>query len=270
MTSFGHIRFEIADEVAVVTLDRPEAMNAFTGRMGAELGEAYARCDEDDAVRVVVVTGAGDAFCAGADVSGGERTFDADTSAAFTSSPIRPPAFEVRKPVIAAVNGHAIGIGLTLAMQCDIRLVADEAKLGFVHVRRGVLPDAHSHWTVPRVAGSAVAADLFLTGRRFTGSEAVALGLASRALPADQVLPAARELSAEIVENVAPLSAAASKWLLWHAPDAPDEVDRLESEWHRVVMNHPDAREGPLAWVERRTPEWTGRVPGDWPPERDS
>ena len=128
------------------------SLNAFTGRMGAGLGQAYERCDQGRRRpggrphrrrrRL---------FCAGADVSGGERTFEADTGArTFTSSPVRPPAFEVRKPVIAAVNGHAIGIGLTLAMQCDIRLVAEDAKLGFLHGRRGVLPDAHSHWTVPR------------------------------------------------------------------------------------------------------------------------
>src|SRR5690349_3767506 len=134
--------------------------------MGDELGDAYARSDRDDSVRAVVLTGAGRAFCAGADFERGADTFAAPTaSREFTASPISPRAWEVRKPVIAAINGHAIGIGFTIPMQCDIRFVAEDAKLGFVHVRRGVIPDAHSHWTVPRAAGFAVAAELLLTGR---------------------------------------------------------------------------------------------------------
>ena len=174
------VTVEVADGVAVITLNRPDRLNTFTGAMGDELGRAYAACDEDDRVRAVVVTGAGRAFCAGADMEPGGDTFAAPTNDEFTASPVHPPAWDVRKPVIAAINGHAIGIGLTLAMQCDIRLVAEDAKLGFVHVRRGVLPDAHSHWTVPRAVGFARAADLFLTGRTFTGREAAELGLASQ------------------------------------------------------------------------------------------
>ena len=131
----------------------------------------------------------------------GGATFAAPTSDEFTSSPVDPPAWEVRKPVLAAINGHAIGIGLTLAMQCDIRLVAEDAKLGFVHVRRGVLPDAHSHWTVPRADGFGRAADLLLTGRTFTGREAAELGLASLALPAGDVLPAALDIARDIAVN---------------------------------------------------------------------
>jgi enoyl-CoA hydratase/carnithine racemase len=255
---------EVDDGVAVLTLNRPEKLNAFTGRMGAELGQAYADCDAEEAVRAVVVTGAGRAFCAGADLGPGGDTFGAQGEG-FTASPVRPRAWEVRKPVIAAVNGHAIGIGLTLAMQCDIRLVAEDAKLAFAHVRRGVLPDAQSHWTVPRAIGFARAADLLLTGRTFTGEEAAELGLASWALPADEVLPAACEIASEIAVHTAPQSVALSKRLLWASPalDA-DDVERLETEFHHVVMGAPDAREGVLAWVERREPRWTGRV-GDLP-----
>ena len=187
-----HVRVEVTDGVAVVTLDGPDKLNAFTGRMGDELGAAFRSCDEDDAVRAVVLTGAGRGFCAGADLGGGGETFAAPKEQptaprAFTSSPVRPPAWEVRKPVIAAINGPALGIGLSLTMQCDLRYVAEDATLGFVHVRMGVLPDAHAHWTVPRAVGFAVAQDLLLTGRRFTGAEAAALGLAHRALPADEV-----------------------------------------------------------------------------------
>jgi enoyl-CoA hydratase/carnithine racemase len=253
------VTVEIADRVAVVTLNRPDRLNAFTGGMGDVLGRAYAACDADDGVRVVVVTGAGRAFCAGADME--PDTFAAPTGDEFTSSPVDPPAWEVRKPVIAAINGPAIGIGLTLAMQCDIRLVAEDAKLGFVHVRRGVIPDAHSHWTVPRAVGFARAADLLLTGRTFIGREAAELGLVSRALPAADVLTTALEIARDIAVNTAPVSVALSKRLLWASPTLDrDEVGRLETEYHRRVMGTPDAREGVLAWLERRDPRWTGRL----------
>jgi enoyl-CoA hydratase/carnithine racemase len=269
---FRDLTLDVRDGVAVVTLDRPEQRNAFTGAMGDSLGRAYGACDADDDIRVVVVTGAGDAFCAGADLTTAGETFAApDEPGAreareFTSSPVRPTAWEIRKPVIAAVNGHAIGIGMTLAMQCDIRYLAIGAKYGFVHVRRGVIPDAHSHWTVPRAAGFARAAELLLTGRHFTAEEAVAMGLASRALAAAEVLPAALALAEDVAANTAPLSVAISKRLLWHDPPlTADEADRLETAMHRVVMGEEDAREGVLAFLERRTPRWTLSPTKDWP-----
>jgi len=254
------VTVETADGVAVITLNRPDRLNAFSGAMGAGLGRAYAACDADDGVRAAVLTGAGRAFCAGADMEPGGDTFAAPEGDDFTASPVQPAPWDVRKPVIAAINGHAIGIGLTLAMQCDIRLVAEDAKLGFVHVRRGVLPDAHSHWTVPRAVGFARAADLFLTGRTFTGREAAELGIASRALPSDDVLPAALDIARDIAVHTAPLSVALSKRLLWASPVLDrEEVGYLETEYHRLVMGTPDAREGVLAWLERRDPRWTGK-----------
>ena len=265
------LTLEVRDRVAVITLDRPQARNAFTGAMGDSLGRAYAHCDVDDEVRVVVVTGAGDAFCAGADLTPAGETFAAPGERAgverpFTSSPVRPTAWEIRKPVLAAMNGHAIGIGMTLAMHCDLRFMATGAKYGFVHNRRGVLPDAHSHWTVPRAVGFARAADLLLSGRHFTAEEAVAMGLSTRALPAGEVLPAALEYASDLAVNTAPLSIALSKRLLWHQPtlDA-DECDRLETAYHRVVMGSEDAREGVLAFLERRDPRWSLSPTRDWP-----
>ena len=262
------LRVETRDGIAVVTLDRPERRNAFTGAMGDALGRAYVTCDADDTIRAVVVTGAGDAFCAGADLTPAGETFASPDGQPreFTSSPVRPPAWEVRKPVIAAVNGHAIGIGMTLAMQCDIRFLATGATYGFVHVRRGVIPDAHSHWSVPRAVGFAHAADLLLTGRHFTAEEAVAMGLANRALPPSEVLPAAIELARDIATHTAPLSVAISKRLLWHDPPlTADEADRLETAMHQVVMGREDAREGVLAFLERRPPRWTLSPTVDWP-----
>jgi enoyl-CoA hydratase/carnithine racemase len=260
------IRFSLEGGVATITLHRPERRNAFSGVMGRELGEAYRRCDADDAVRAVVLTGAGSAFCAGADMGGGGSTFDAPQMDDFSAAAVDPPAFALRKPVIAAVNGHAIGLGLTLALQCDIRLVAREAKLGIVQVRRGVMPDAYSHWTLPRLVGVARAADLLLTGRTFDGVEAEQLGIASRALPAGEVLPAAQAIARDIATNTAPLSVAVAKRLLWESGTlTPAQVERKETALHRVLMGRADAVEGVMAYLEKRDPRWTLSVAEDWP-----
>jgi enoyl-CoA hydratase/carnithine racemase len=269
--TYEHIRFEVDDVgVATITLHRPDLRNAFSGRMGVELGDAYMRCDADDDVRAVVLTGTPPAFCAGADMTPGDGTFarptDTDT---FTASPVRPPAWDVRKPVIAAVNGHAVGIGLTLALQCDLRYVARDAKYGVVQARRGVIGDAMSHWTLPRVAGLANAADILLTGRLFDGADAKELGIANRVFElGDDVLPAAIDTARDIAVNVAPLSAALSKRLLWDSvanSRTPHEVERLETALHHVVMGSEDAKEGVRAFLDRRAPTWTLRVSEDWP-----
>jgi len=270
--AYEDIRFELNDGIAVVTLHRPEQMNAFSGRMGDELGHALARCDADDAVRVVVLTGAGRAFCAGADMSAGETTFEKQDVSGFSATPVHPAPWDVRKPVIAAVNGHAVGLGLTLALQCDLRLVADEGKYGVLQVRRGVMPDACCHFTLPRIVGFERAAWLMLTGTKVGGAEAASIGLALRALPADQVLAAALEIATDMATHTAPLSSAVTKRLLWQSPNLTRaEVERFETELHHVVMGAPDAIEGALAYVERRDPAWKGSVSRDWPdwPRRD-
>lgn len=264
--SYRDLRVEIAEGIAVLTLDRPAERNAFSGAMAASLSSAYRECDARDDVRAVILTGAGSCFCVGADFAAGAETFAHREEPEFSADPIAFPAWEVRKPVIAAVNGHAVGIGLTLAMQCDIRLVASEAKVAFAHVRRGVLPDAHSHWTVPRIIGFARTAELFLTGRTMTGEEAAAMGLASRALPAAEVLSAATAMAHDIARNTAPLSVALSKRLLWEShPLDRDEVGRRETAYHHVVMGRPDALEGVMAFLERRPPKWSLAIPRDWP-----
>lgn len=256
--------------VAVLTLNRPDHLNAYTADMGALLSRAYADCDGDDDVRAIVVTGAGRAFCAGADFAGGASPFDAPADAgAFSASPITPAAFELRKPVIAALNGHAIGIGLTIALQADIRIVAEDAKYGVVQVRRGVLPDCMSHWTLAQLTTLGVAADILLTGRTFGGAEAVALGIASAALPADRVLDRAVEIARDIAVNVAPMSAALSKRLLWDNAInhyTPRQVASLETQLHQQVMGGADAREGVAAFLDRRAPRFTSRVSAEWTP----
>ncbi len=264
---------EIDSGVAVLTLNRPDHLNAYTAEMGALLSRAYRDCDEDDDVRAIVLTGAGRAFCAGADFSGGASPFDAPAdpgpNGTFSASPITPAAFELRKPVIAAINGHAIGIGLTIALQADIRIVAEDAKCGVVQVRRGVIPDCMSHWTLTQLTSLGVAADILLTGRTFGGAEAASLGVASRALPAEQVLDHALTVARDIAVNVAPMSAALCKRLLWDSVInhyTPRQVASLETRLHERVMGSADAGEGVAAFLDRRSPRFTSRLSRDWTP----
>jgi enoyl-CoA hydratase/carnithine racemase len=244
--------------VATITLNRPAQRNAVGDGMREELADAYQWCDRADGVRVVVLTGAPPAFCAGADLAAGDRTFT-EPGPAFSAAGIDVPAWSVSKPVIAAVNGHAIGLGLTLALQCDIRFFAADAKYGVVQVRRGMVGDAYSHWVLPRLVGLSNAAEILLSGATFDGHRAVALGLGSRVLEADDVLPAALELAHDIAENAAPASVAASKRLLWDSFDLDRaSVGARETEIHLDLMRLEDAEEGVRAFLEHRPPEWTG------------
>jgi enoyl-CoA hydratase/carnithine racemase len=248
----------VEDGVAVVTLDGGDDLNLFTPGTASALGETLRRCDADDDVRAIVLTGAGRAFCAGADLAAGSGAFD-ERGSTFSATPVRPSPLELSTLVIAAVNGHAIGIGLTLALQCDLRFVAEGAKLAIPQVRRGMIGDAQSHYTLRHLAGTAVAAELLLTGRTFTAQEAVARGIASRALPAADVLGAALEVARDVAVNVSPASLALSKRILWDDLSL-DEVAKRETAAHHVLMRHPDAAEGPAAWRERRAPVWGLRV----------
>jgi len=254
------ILYDLSEGVATITLNRPDRMNAWSGLLQAEVSDAMAEADEDDAVRAVILTGAGRAFCAGADLSGGD--FGGPELPSLRS--LWP--YEVRKPVIAAINGHAIGIGITYPMTCDVRFVAEDAKIAFAFVRRGALPERRSHSILPRVVGFSTAAELLLSGRTFLGAEAAELGVATKALPAEQVLPAARALAQDIAANTAPISVAVTKALLWRGLDASlEDNGRLEGDLFQKVIGLPDAAEGIAAFVEKRAPMWTGRVSTDIP-----
>jgi enoyl-CoA hydratase/carnithine racemase len=265
---YQDIRFEVADGVATITLNRPAQMNAWTAVMAAELGEAMVRCDEDDAIRAVVLTGAGDrVFCAGADLGRGGGTFAGRERGERNERPATPGKmpFQIDKPVIAAINGHAVGVGITYPMLADVRIVAEEAKVAFAFVRRGVLPELASHVTVARVAGLSRAAELLLTGKTISGREAAEMGLASRALPRAEVLPAALEMAGEIARDTAPASVAAAKRLLWQGLTASvPEMMRREGPLFAWFGNQPDAREGVMSFVEKRTPSWS-QSPRDLP-----
>jgi enoyl-CoA hydratase/carnithine racemase len=267
VSHYTDLRCERRDGVALITLDRPEKLNAWSSAMGQSLGRAYRECDADDGVRAVVLTGAGRAFCAGADLSSGAGTFAGqERREAFSAAAVDPPAWQVRKPVIAAVNGPAVGLGLTLALQADLRVMAREGKYGIVQVRRGVMPDAYSHWTLPRLVGTERAAEILLTGRMLTGDEAERYGLACRVVPAAEVLPTALALAREIAENCAPLSVALSKRLLWQSTGLSWlDVGRMETALHVHLMSRSDAVEGPMSYLERRKPDWKQRAGRDWP-----
>jgi len=275
---YSEILLDVSDGVATVTLNRPERLNAYTPTMARELHEAFAACDADDAVRAIVVTGAGRGFCAGADLARGGAAFDRTAEAEYergggpADQPWRKPpravaAWDVRKPIIAAINGAAVGVGATLPMQWDIRIAAESARIGFVFVRRGVVPEALSTWTLPRLVGMARAAELLLTGRILSAREALEWGLVSRVVADAELLATARALASEIARETAPVSVAITKWMLWHMQAELDLVraDDLDARAFWWTGTQPDAREGVRAFLEKRAPRWSMRPSIDMP-----
>lgn len=261
---YEQILYEVQDGVALVILNRPEKLNAMTALMGSEMNDAMAEADGDDDVRAVVITGAGRGFCAGADLGSGDE-FAGGWGAVEREYRHMTP-MEVRKPVIAAINGPAVGAGLTWPLQADIRYVAENAKLAFAFVRRGVLPELASHLILPRLAGIAKASELLLSGRTVLGTEAVEYGVATRAFPADQVLPEAMKLAREIAVNAAPLPVAIAKRLIWEGVGIDiAEWRKREGQLFRFTTRHPDSKEGTMAFFERRAPSWSGSVNGEFP-----
>ncbi|MBW1783245.1 MAG: enoyl-CoA hydratase/isomerase family protein [Deltaproteobacteria bacterium] len=272
--NYETILFEIQHRIATITLNRPEHLNAWNAVMSAELGHAMLSCDQDDEIRAVVVTGAGRAFCAGSDLSSGDKAFDnfaKEKENIQREKEIQyegyagPFPWQIRKPVFAAINGHAIGVGITYPMTCDVRIVAENAKVQFAFVRRGVLPELWSHKIVPQIAGLSNAADLLLTGRMISGRELAELGLASAALPAENVLEATLERAKEVLK-AAPVSVAISKRLLWRGLTASfAELGAVESAMFTWTSSHADAQEGVASFLEKREPDWKLRVVKDSP-----
>jgi len=261
--------------VVTITLNRPDRMNALDWRLGLELRHAIHHADARDDVRAVVVTGAGKAFCAGQDLSSGGDAFrggdveDREERKRVTRQ-LRvegPDYWEMTTPIIAAINGAAVGAGITIPLQWDLRIVAEDAKLGFVFNRRGVLPELASPYLLPRMVGIERAFDLLFTGRIFTGREAAEWGIASRAVPADEVLPAALEVARDIAVNVAPVSGAVLKRLLYLGLEQTD-LAASQAFNHEVfgwVIRQPDAMEGPTAFMQKRDPDWKLRKNADFP-----
>jgi enoyl-CoA hydratase/carnithine racemase len=276
--AYETILYETDGPVLTVTLNRPDKLNAYTAVMGAELEDAFLRADADDAVRVVIVTGAGRGFCAGADISSGAGAFDtrAEGSVAF-ASPGQPrrsggagfvgAIFNCRKPSIAAINGAAVGVGLTLTLPMDIRICAEPARFGFVFARRGLVPEAGSAWFLPRLVGLPQALRWCLSGRLFPAAEALAGGLVSEVVAPDALLARAREIALEIAENTAPVSVALTRQMLWRFAGAPDPFAVLTVDGALAMQlgAGPDVREGVSAFLEKRPPDFPGRVSADMP-----
>jgi len=264
-----HVKLEMMEEgIALITLNRPEQGNAHTQQMREGLDRFFRQCNDDDAIRVVIVTGAGRAFCVGADLASGGSTFDVTAEKGYEPrNEERCFGYQLKKPIIAAINGHAVGVGLTMPLNWDIIVVAEDAKLAFPFVRRGIAPELGSTWILPRLVGLSRALYLMLTGRIFSGAEAAAYGLALEALPADKVLPRALEIAREIRDNCAPVSVAMTKKLLWDHLWSTDflAAAAIEDKSWQWAGKQPDAREGVTAFIEKRKPRWTMSPSADWP-----
>jgi enoyl-CoA hydratase/carnithine racemase len=272
---------DLTDRVFTITLDRPDRLNAFTVPMQRELCATIDRVDADPEVRVVVITGRGRGFCAGADLATGADTFDVEAGSPATGSGTSTTAhrdegglltlrlYACTKPVIAAINGPAVGVGATMTLPMDIRLASEAARFGFVFARRGIVPEACSSWFLPRVVGINTALEWTLTGRVFDAAEALDRGLVRSVHPADELLPAAYEIAREIAESTSAVSVAMTRQMLWRmlGADHPMAAHRIDSPAIANLGRSADAREGVVSFLEKRPPAFTDQVPDDIPGE---
>ncbi len=268
--AYEEIQYEVADNVATITLYRPDKLNAFTNRMLKEMIAAFDEIDADDDVRAVIVTGAGRAFCAGADLSGGGETFaKGGSDVAAKTGVVRDGGglvalriFESTKPVIGAINGAAVGVGVTMTLPMDIRLASDAARFGFVFARRGIVPEAASSWFLPRIVGISRAAEWCYTGKMIGADEARDAGLVRSVHPGDELLESARTIAREIADNAAPVSVALTRKMLWRmlGADHPMQAHRVDSRAINSRGASDDAREGVMSFLEKRPPVFPGKV----------
>ena len=271
------ILYAVKDGVATVTLNRPDKLNAFTRRMRDELIEAFDIADADDGVRVLIVTGAGRAFCAGADLSAGTATFNYakrgtkenpdDEEHRDGGGRVSLRIYSLKKPVIGAINGPAVGVGVTMTLPMDIRIASSAARFGFVFARRGIVPEACSSWFLPKVVGLSRAAEWLYTGRVFDAAEALAGGLVSRVVPPEELLPAANLLAREIADNTSAVSIALSRQMLWRmaGADHPMEAHKVDSRGICAMGASPDVAEGIAAFKEKRAPHFSMKPSSDMP-----
>jgi enoyl-CoA hydratase/carnithine racemase len=266
---FEQIIAEVSDGIMTITLNRPDRLNAWTAKMARELVEAFDRADADDDVRAVIMTGAGRGYCAGADLEKGGETFDARARGSSTDAVPRDNGgqftlriFNSTKPVIGAINGAAVGVGATMTLPMDIRLASENARFGFVFVRRGIVPEAASSWFLPRVVGISRAMEWVATGRVFSAQEALEGGLVRSVHPPDQLLDAARELAAEIADNAAPVSVALARRMMWRMLGAPHPMSAhcVDSRAMLARGQSADVVEGVTSFLEKRPPQFTDRV----------
>lgn len=276
MTEFSEILYDVSDQIATITLHRPDKMNAFTGTMMTELLAAFDETDADDEVRAVIVTGSGErAFCAGADLSGGDQTFSRGGSDIQTDAGVPRDGggmvslriFESKKPVIGVFNGAAVGVGVTMTLPMDIRIASTTARFGFVFARRGIVPEAASSWFLPRVVGISQALEWSFSGRVFDAEEALAGGLVRSLHAPDELLPAARAIATDIAQHTAPVSVALTRQMMWRMLGA-DHPMRAHSADSRAILERgrsADTREGVTSFLEKRPAAYTDRVSTDLP-----
>ena len=287
--AYEQILYDVADNILTITLNRPEKLNAFTGQMMNEMIDAFNRADADDNIRAIIVTGAGRAFCAGADLSAGAKTFDYE---AREDRPDRKPKrdakgeidlgdesirdggglltlriFESKKPVIAAVNGPAVGVGVTMQLAMDVRLASENARFGFVFARRGIVPEACSSWFLPRVVGISQALEWTFSGRVFPAQEAFEGGLVKKVYKPEELIPAARALAKEIADNTAPVAVALIRHMMWKmlGADHPMEAHKVDSRGIFVRGASADVREGVTSFLEKRPAKFPDKVTKDMP-----
>jgi enoyl-CoA hydratase/carnithine racemase len=263
---------EVRDRVMTVTLNRPDRLNAFTTQMMLDWLHLLDAIDADDEVRAVVVTGAGRGFCAGADLGGGGKTFDASRVEKIDEhrdggGRVTLRIFECKKPIIAAVNGAAVGVGATMTLPMDVRIASEDARFGFVFARRGIVPEAASSWFLPRVVGISQAMEWVATGRVFGAAEALAGGLVSRVVPAAELLPAAHTLAREIADNTSAISVALARQMLWKmlGADHPMEAHKVDSQAIFSMGRSADAYEGVQSFLEKRPPRFTMKASSEMP-----
>jgi len=274
-SNFKSISYDVEDRIATITLNRPDKLNAFTNSMMNELLHAFDLVDADDGVRVVIVTGADRAFCAGADLSGGAETFSDGQLSTKSDSAFRRDGggtvtlrmFASNKPIIGAINGAAVGIGATMTLPMDMRLASEQARFGFVFTRRGIVPEACSSWFLPRIVGIAQAQEWTLTGRIFDAAEALRCGLVRSVHSADDLIPAARQLALEIADNTAPVAVALSRQMMWRMLGAqhPMEAHRVDSRGIQLRGRSRDVAEGVTSFLEKRPANFPELVSTDLP-----
>jgi enoyl-CoA hydratase/carnithine racemase len=242
--------------------------------MGLEIRQALTEVEEDPDLRVAIITGAGRGFCAGADLGGGSGTFDGSSrdDEQEEAKKNRPSSllkwcFSLKKPVIVAYNGPAVGVGVTMTLPYDIRIAAESARIGIVFNRRGIIPEIGCAWLLPRIVGLSAAAEIMYSGRLLSAQEALEFGLVSRVVPDDELMPTAMELARDIAVNCAPVSVALTKKMLYDFLTATDveEIERINREYFEYIGKQPDAMEGVISFLQKREPEWSMKVPGDMP-----
>lgn len=272
--SYKEIIFEKSEQIGTITLNRPERLNAYTWTMGNEMRDAILEVENDPDLRVAIVTGAGRGFCAGADLAGGEDTFDysKQDESQRRERQVEPSSllkwyFSLKKPVIVAYNGPAVGVGVTMTLPFDIRIAAESARIGIVFNRRGIIPEIGCPWLLPRIVGISRAAEIMYTGRVLSAQEALEFGLVSRVVPDDELMPTARALAKEIAVNCAPVSVALTKKMLYEFLTETDieKAERVNHVYFAWTGTQPDAREGVMSFLEKREPSWSLKIPGDMP-----